>query len=144
MSPSLGRILSYINRNVMAIIGRELEPYGIGHGQFPLMMYLYEQDGVNQETMAQVMRVDKATIARNVQRLLEEGYIVRERDESDARSYVIRLTPKGREVEGAMRSVSEVVQDVLLKGLSEDEACRAREMLERMAANVIDHVEGRE
>jgi DNA-binding MarR family transcriptional regulator len=76
--------------------------------------------------------------------LMEEGYIVRERDESDARSYVIRLTPKGREVEGAMRSVSEVVQDVLLKGLSEDEACRAREMLKRMAVNVIDHVEGRE
>lgn len=90
--------IAHIYRSNLAYMVKELETYGVGSGQFEFLMLLYHRDGVSQETLAKILKVSKATSARAVQNLVKEGYVYRERDETDLRAYRIYLTEKGKEM----------------------------------------------
>ena len=91
--------ISHIYRSHMAYMAKELEDYRIGSGQFDFLMVLYHGDGISQETLAKTLKVSKATSARAIQSLENEGYVYRQRDESDLRAYRVYLTEKGNENE---------------------------------------------
>jgi DNA-binding MarR family transcriptional regulator len=135
-SESLGRIVSYLSRSTQAYLAKRLEPYGIGSGQFPVLMALYHADGVNQETLAREQRFDKATITRAVLVLEEKGYVRRVRDETDRRAYRLSLTEKGRAIEPAMRAISADWTKAMLTGFSKEERRQLMEFALRMMENV--------
>lgn len=81
----------------------KIEPYGIGSGQFPFLMRLYREDGINQESLSDYLKIDKGTTARAIQKLVDEGYVFRQRDEKDRRSYRVFLTEKGKKLEPDMK-----------------------------------------
>jgi DNA-binding MarR family transcriptional regulator len=88
--------ISQIYRSHMAYMAKELEDYRIGSGQFDFLMILYHEDGISQEKLAKILKVSKATSARVIQSLENEGYVHRQRDESDLRAYKVYLTEKGK------------------------------------------------
>ena len=90
--------IAYIYRSHLAYMIKELEAYRVGSGQFEFLLLLYYKDGVSQETLAKELKVSKATSARAIQSLETEGYVYRERDESDLRAYRVYLTEKGKEM----------------------------------------------
>ncbi|AKB53966.1 MULTISPECIES: MarR family winged helix-turn-helix transcriptional regulator [Methanosarcina] len=90
--------IAHIYRSNVAYMAKELDAYRVGSGQFEFLMFLYCKDGVSQETIARTLKVSKATSARAIQNLEKEGYVHRERDESDLRAYKVYLTGKGKEM----------------------------------------------
>jgi len=90
--------IAHIYRSNVAHMAKELEAYRVGSGQFEFLLFLYHKDGVSQETIAKTLKVSKATSARAIQSLEEEGYVYREKDESDLRAYKVYLTEKGKEM----------------------------------------------
>ena len=83
-------------------MAKELEAYRIGSGQFEFLIVLYHRDGISQETLAKILKVSKATSTRAIQSLEKEGYVYRQRDESDLRAYRVYLTEKGKEMRGVI------------------------------------------
>ena len=47
-------------------------------------------------SVAQDLEIDLSTASRNLTRLEKQGYVSKVRDESDARTVILRLTPKGK------------------------------------------------
>jgi len=90
--------IAHIYRSNVAYMAKELDAYRVGSGQFEFLLFLYYKDGVSQETIARTLKVSKATSARAIQNLEKEGYVYRERDESDLRAYKVYLTKKGKEM----------------------------------------------
>jgi DNA-binding MarR family transcriptional regulator len=90
--------IAHIYRSQLAYMTKELEAYRVGSGQFEFLLLLYHEDGVSQETLAKMLKVSKATSARAIQSLENEGYVYRERDENDLRAYRVYLTEKGKEM----------------------------------------------
>lgn len=90
--------VAHIYRSYLAYMAKELETYRVGSGQFEFLILLYHRDGVSQETLAKMLKVSKATSARATQSLEKEGYVYRERDESDLRAYRVYLTEKGKKM----------------------------------------------
>ncbi|WP_269849843.1 helix-turn-helix domain-containing protein [Methanosarcina horonobensis] len=60
-------IFTDMNRS---LLGKKIEPYGIGSGQFPFLMRLYREDGINQESLSDYLKIDKGTTARLYRNLL--------------------------------------------------------------------------
>ena len=100
----IGKAISYLYRYGQIYIGKKIEPYGIGSGQFPFLMRLYREDGINQESLSDYLKIDKGTTARAIQKLVDEGYVFRQRDEKDRRSYRVFLTEKGKKLEPDMKN----------------------------------------
>jgi len=86
--------ISHIYRSNVAYMAKELDAYRVGSGQFEFLLFLYHRDGISQETLAKTLKVSKATSARAE----TEGYVYRERDETDLRAYRVYLTEKGKEM----------------------------------------------
>lgn len=132
---SLGKLISCIYRYNQIYIGKELEQYSIGSGQFSFLMRLYHKDRIHQEDLAQFLKVDKATSARAIQKLAEKGYVIKERDSSDRRAYKIFLTKKGKNLEQIVKKISAEWGKILLSGFTKDEKKFLIESLKKMVHN---------
>jgi DNA-binding MarR family transcriptional regulator len=134
---SIGRLISSIHRNIYIYIDSEFKEHGIGSGQFSFLRALQSEDGINQETLTAKFGVNKATTARAIGKLMQEGYAIRKRDETDNRAYKIYLTKKGREIEPKMKSVSQRLTEALTTGLTENEKASVIRLLEKMSQNIL-------
>ncbi len=132
---SIGRYISYIHRQFHIYINQQLNPYGIGSGQFPFLMILYRKDGINQETLAEELKIDKATCARAIHKLQELGYIRRERDKKDKRCYNVYLTDKAKQLHTTCKTILRTWTNQLLHDFTQDEQEDLFTYLERITTN---------
>lgn len=66
-------------------------------GQMLCLHEIYNNEGLSQEKLATELLVDKGTIARGIQKMIDQDLIYRERSLTDKRAYGIFLTKKGKE-----------------------------------------------
>ena len=138
---SLGRLVSILYRTGQSYIGKRLEPYGIGSGQFAFLAELLKQDAVNQDELAAFFRCDKATVARALQHLETRGYIRRERSPADGRVNLVHVTDQARAFEPVLFEILSGWTETLAKGLSMTERNQAFALLDRLVDNATSALE---
>jgi len=136
----LGGLVSYLLRAQSAFFTQRLKSYNISYGQFPFLMALYREDGVNQETIAKRLLFNKATIARAIDKLEREGYVSRTHDEYDGRANRIFLTRKGRDIESVITRLSREWNSILLAEFTEDECLVLKKLMKKIVSNVMDEM----
>jgi DNA-binding MarR family transcriptional regulator len=133
---SIGKHLSYIYRMGQCYIGKELDKYNIGKGQYIFLFYLYKNDGINQEALTDIIKVDKATTGRAIQKLEKAGFVVRHRNPEDKRAYKVFLTEKGQEMRPFVCSALKRWVEMLLKDFTEEEKELMLKLLKKMFENM--------
>lgn len=83
-------------RNVVAIYRPILEPLGLTHPQYLLMLTLWEQEPRTVGELAEQLALEPATVSPLVKRLEVQGFVRRQRSTSDERRVEITLTEAGR------------------------------------------------
>lgn len=132
---SIGRWISILYRYRQNYIGKKLEPYHIGSGQFFFLIVLSKKNGISQEELSDHLKIDKATTAKAIQKLEDEGYVDRIIDAKDKRAYQVYLTDKALKV---IPIINEAVKDwerMITTGLSENESVIIEQILSKMAQN---------
>ena len=82
-------------RNVVAIYRPILEPLGLTHPQYLVMLALWERSPRTLNDLAADLAMEPATASPLVKRLESEGLIARERSAEDERRLDITLTEAG-------------------------------------------------
>jgi len=136
--PSVGRYISCIYRNFHIYLHHQLEQYNLGSGQFHFLMMLYHKDGVNQETLAETLNIDKATSARAIKKLEEQGYVTRKRDEKDRRNYNIYLTEKAKKLQPTIKTILQQWTEQLLQDITKKEEQYLFTILEKISKNATE------
>ena len=121
----------------------QLKEFNLGSGQFHFLMILYKKDGVNQETLAEKLNIDKATSARAIKKLEEQGFVTRKKDPKDRRNYNIFLTEKAIQLKPKIRNILSNWTDILLEDLSQEEVQQLFILLEKISRNATAHHEQR-
>jgi len=132
---SVGKLISCIHRYTHIHMHKKMETYGIGSGQLFFLTRLYRHEGINQETLAEILSVDKATCARAIKKLEEQGFVIRKRDETDKRSYQILLTDKAKKLKPQIKQTLQEWTRNLLKGFTKKEQQQLFNYLERIEHN---------
>lgn len=101
-------------------------------GQILCLHEIYNNEGLSQEKLAGELMVDKATIARCIQRLLEEGYVYRERNATDRRAYGIYLTEKARTEYADINKIFIELEDKMSEKLTDIEKIALIHLLEKI------------
>lgn len=115
---------------------RRLEPLGIGLGQYPHIFAVCENPGISQDQLTSRLYYNKSSVARAIAALEANGFLRREVDPSDKRSYNIFPTPRALEALPVIRrQLRELVED-LTEDLTPSEAEAAGVLLEQMARRV--------
>jgi len=131
----ISRYISIIFRHSQLYMYNRLKRYGLGRGQQAQLMMLFEHGVMTQEQLAKNLKIDKANIARSIDKLEHEGFVIRERSEIDRRSYNIILTDKAYAIKGEILSVVNSWINSLTKDMSEEEEELAIKLLKKMVDN---------
>jgi DNA-binding MarR family transcriptional regulator len=95
--------------------------FGISLPRFDYMAQLYRQpDGLKMKDLSRCLMVTGANVTGLTDELEREGLVARESSPTDRRSWIVRLTPLGREGFAAMARVHEQWILELLGGLDAD------------------------
>lgn len=135
---AIGRWISIIHRNRQNYLTKRLEAYRIGSGQHVFLMILSRNDGISQEQLSEHMRIDKATTAKAIKKLENEGYIRREVDSRDKRAYKVFLTSKGVEVIPVIKEAIEDWERMVTNNIPESEQVLLVDILGKMARNACE------
>jgi DNA-binding MarR family transcriptional regulator len=88
--------LAVAAREVIALYRPVLEPLGLTHPQYLVMLALWERDPRSLRELAETLALDPGTLSPLVKRLESAGLVRRERDRADERLLAVTLTPEGR------------------------------------------------
>lgn len=87
--------LAVASRSVIAAYKPILEPMGLTHPQYLVMLALWEEQPRSLAEVAAVLRLEPATLSPLVKRLEAAGLVTRDRAKGDDRRLELRLTPAG-------------------------------------------------
>lgn len=92
-----------------------LDPLGLTYTQYIAMMALWEHKSLTISALGKLLYLDSGTLTPMLKKMEQAGLLVRRRSETDERSVVINLTPKGEALrEQAVNIPDEMAQYVKL------------------------------
>ena len=107
-----------------------------GQRQARILDTLLTKDHITQKTLADICYMDVATVSRSLDRLEEAGFLVRERDPECRRSFLICLTEQGKIEAAKAREGLKKLDNVICKGLSDDELNALHSVLVKISDNL--------
>lgn len=134
----IGRSISILQRYSQIYLDRELADLNVGSSHFLFLIHLYHRGGIHQDKLAEHYRIDRATVTKGIRRLENEGYVLREVDESNRRANKLFLTPRGKEIVPKLMRAYTAWMDVITQSLSPRETQVAIELIGKMAASACD------
>jgi DNA-binding MarR family transcriptional regulator len=92
--------LAITNRAVLAVYRPLLEPLGLTHPQYLVMLTLWDNlrsdlDPLSVKDIAALLQMDSATLSPMLKRLQAQGLITRTRSATDERTTHVEMTTKG-------------------------------------------------
>ena len=141
--------LAVTNRAVLAVYRPLLEPLGLTHPQYLVMLALWDHQKVSAEgssplsvkQIATALQLDSATLSPMLKRLESVGYIDRSRSTADERTTHIELTEVGRALRDRALAIPPAVVARLGVDLTELEELRrvlTRVNTAALAAGALD------
>lgn len=97
--------LSVASRTVVQSYRPVLEPLGLTHPQYLVMLALWGSAPRTVKDLAEQLNQDSATISPLLKRLEARGYVTRERDPHNERALAVALTPEGTALRERAREV---------------------------------------
>ncbi|MHA3700558.1 MarR family winged helix-turn-helix transcriptional regulator [Jatrophihabitans sp. YIM 134969] len=122
--------LAVASRTVNSVYRPLLEPLGLTHPQYLVMLALWDTDRRSLRSLSDTLALDPGTLSPLVKRLESQGYLSRTRDPDDERVLRVALTPAGK----ALRRQAEEVPPAVVAelGMSLAELERLRKGLDRI------------
>ena len=105
--------LSIAKRSVVAVYRPVLEPLGLTHPQYLVMLALWQHAPISVKNLGELLQLDPGTLSPLLKRLQAAGLLDRVRDTRDERSLAITLTKEGV----AMRAEAEKVPGAIVSRL---------------------------
>ncbi|GAA1283617.1 MarR family transcriptional regulator [Planotetraspora silvatica] len=88
--------LAVASRTVIAVYRPLLEPMGLTHPQYLVMLALWQHAPLSVKDLSRLLQLEPATLSPLLKRLEANGFVHRLRASDDERSLAVTLTPAGR------------------------------------------------
>lgn len=124
-----GFLVSDVARLLRTEFDRRVRDFGLTRSQWLALTRIYRQPGCTQSELAETMEMEKGPAGRLIDRLEDNGFVVREADHADRRVKRIHLTRKAEAIERSMRTIALETIHEALSDLDEAEHDKAIEVL---------------
>jgi len=130
------REVGALARCIQSISDIKYRALKLQRGQFIFLTRICEHPGINLVDLSGLLKVDKATTTKAVQKLMKEGYVHKDINASDKRGW--HLSPSEKALELFDHIIEEENRHIsnCFKGFSPAEQEMAHHLLKRMRENV--------
>lgn len=133
--------LAVAARSVIALYRPLLEPMGLTHPQYLVMLALWERSPRSVKDLGETLSLDPATLSPLLKRLEALGYVQRARDAADERVLQVSISERGRRLRRHAVKVPPAIMDRL--GLEMAELTDLHGRLTRVIAAAREPASGR-
>lgn len=133
----IGKYIGMIHRTACAHFSKEFSKFGIGSGQYLFLLNLYKNENITQEELTEKLKLDKATTARAIKKLEEEGYVKRIKRESDKRAYSLMLTKKAKDIQEEVYYIMSEWENMIKSCFTEEESEELMRLLNKLTKSSL-------
>lgn len=130
------REIGMIARALDSISNIEFKEFDLTKGQYLYLVRICENPGIIQEQLVDMIKVDRSTATRALQKLVMNDFIEKKEDPHNKKIKRLFPTEKGKTVYPFIKRENEHSDLVALDGFSEKEAEIAFALLQRIRKNV--------
>jgi DNA-binding MarR family transcriptional regulator len=121
VAESTGYLIAMLGRLFSRSLNARLQKYGISHGQWPVLLMLWAEDGLSQIEISRRIAVEPATMVRTINRMERDGLVSRQRSDVDLRQVSVFLTPYGRSLRDRIVPYATEVNELAVARMSRPE-----------------------
>lgn len=133
------KMISLIYRKMQIYLGNQTAELGISSGTLPFIMITCENGGINQNRFCEILDMSKGTVAKNLAKLEELGFVTRTENPDDARCTIVYPTEKAMEVYPSLLDAGEAWIRQMTKDMTEIERMVLIESLRKVSKNISDY-----
>ena len=130
--PRVSRQMNIISR-CQAAYRRAMLDEDFAPGYHAYALAICAKPGRSQDELATALCINKSTIARGIEWLVENGYVRRDQNPDDKRSMLIYPTEKMLKIYPKIRSIANSWNEILTADISEQELLLTYSVITRMA-----------
>ncbi|MCM3178877.1 MarR family transcriptional regulator [Cytobacillus horneckiae] len=130
------REIGMIARALDSISNIEFKEYDLTKGQYLYIVRICENEGIIQEKLAEMIKVDRTTAARAIRKLEVNGFIEKKEDKHNKKIKKLFPTEKGKNVYPFIKRENDYSDTVALEGFSESEEETIFNLLQRVRKNI--------
>lgn len=133
---SAGYLVNHMARLFAKGLQERVAPLGIVIGQFPILLELWQRDGVSQSDLLGKLDIEQATLANTLNRMERDGLITRTKHPSDARAQQIWLSERAIKVRPKAYQAAHEQNKVALTVLNNTEQEQLMDFMRRIISNM--------
>lgn len=143
METRTGFLISQVKQVQGRIFQRLLIESGVEEFNGPqgrILYVLWQEDGIPIARLVQQTGLAKSTLTAMLTRMEDVGLITRENSQTDKRQVMIRLTDTARGLQQKYDQVSEEMNQLFYRGMTQEDAELLDGLLERVLANLQERL----
>ena len=130
------REIGMIARALDSISNVEFKELALSKGQYLYLVRIYENPGIIQEELANLLKVDKTTASRALKKLMTAGLIMRQNSAQNQKNKHLFVTAKGKELYAIIKRENDYSEKMALSGLTSTEQVQLEQLLTKVCQNV--------
>jgi DNA-binding MarR family transcriptional regulator len=127
-------LVAQVGAHAAAKFAERLGPLGLTPAHVGSLRVIAGSSGASQQEVAERLGMFPSRLVALIDELEDRGLVERRENARDRRTYVLQLTPRGKEVLQSVGRVAREHQDALLSALSTEEREVLASLLARVAA----------
>ncbi len=126
---STSQLINVAARLFARALQTRLASHGVSAGQWPLLLYLWERDGLSQKQLSRRVQIEEPTTTRTLDRMERDGLVFRKRDNKDRRRINVFLTVRGQQLQEELLPFAQEVNALATHGLSDQDKAKINSLL---------------
>ena len=140
LSGHVGYALRRAQIVIFADFNRELQGLDLRPGQFAVLMLIEQNPGASQSNVSAALGIQKANFVATIADLEARGLVRRRRSSADARTYLLTLTPRGRELLQGAAALQSLHEMRVIEQLGPEGRLQLLGLLERLMGVRCEHL----
>ncbi|GGB84138.1 MULTISPECIES: MarR family winged helix-turn-helix transcriptional regulator [Staphylococcus] len=132
------RDIGIIARALDSISNIEFKDINLSKGQFVYLVRIYENPGIIQEQLVEMLKIDRATASRAIKNMENNGLITKKSQKENKKNKLLYATEKGEELYSFIIRENEHSNSVALEGLTETEITTLVKLLDKVKNNISE------
>ncbi|MEE9432269.1 MAG: MarR family transcriptional regulator [Melioribacteraceae bacterium] len=104
--------------------------------QWAVLTYLWNEDGISQQKIANVFSKDKTSITRLLNNMEKNGFIIRKQGVKDRRNKNIFLTNSSKELKEKSIQVAQETLSEIIDGIDSSNLKMSKQILKEICSNI--------
>lgn len=136
LTSTILRDIDTLIREIHALYESKFKNYDLHRGQFIFLTRIYENPGISLRNLSYELKMDKTTITRAIQKLIDSNYVYKQQDVSDKRIWHLYASEKCKQLYSEIITEKNRISSICFSGVEANEVGIFSKIVNTISSNI--------